>query len=75
MAVEKFLCAKMFLKLLKREILNTIKFEFKRDLSIAFSNCEWIADDPNTQWKQFRDKFNEVVNCYMLQSDKEELYK
>ncbi len=34
--------------------------EFKRDLSIALSNCDWSADDPNALWKQFRDRFNDV---------------
>ena len=38
--------------------------EFKRDLSIALSNCDWSTDDPNTLWKQFKDRFNEVSNLH-----------
>ena len=38
--------------------------QFKRDLSIALSNCDCSADDPNALWKQFRDRFNEVSNLH-----------
>ena len=38
--------------------------EFKRDLSIALSNCDWSTDDPNALWKQFKDRFNEVSNLH-----------
>ncbi len=61
MAVERFHYAKRHHKLLNQGILS---IEFQRDLTIALSNCDWSADDPNALWKQFRERFNEVSNLH-----------
>ena len=74
MAAEKFLCVKIFPKLLKQEILNTVKYLNLNVIFLLLSQTVsgTVTIQMHCAWKQFKDKLNKAP-FYMLLSDKKEL--
>ena len=66
-----FGCRKLSLGKNQPKIVETRNYkyykssEFKHDLLVALSNCDWAyTDNPNALWEQFRDRFNEVAEIH-----------